>query len=140
MAEVTAPGRRPGIITFIGVLILINGTVAAVSAVVAFVALAQGSNEFTDTQLWTAAIVETTVAALAFIVASYLMSGSKAARGFVTIVVVLRMIASAVVIVTHHNGGYMALGVIGAVFGVVILWALYVHEGAVAYFDASKIA
>lgn len=139
MAEMTVPVKRPGIITFIGVLILINATVAAVSAIVAFIALAQGSDEFTDTQLWTAAIVETMVAALAFIVASYLLSGSRAARGFVTIVVILRMIASAVVIVTHHSGGYLALGVIGAVFGVVILWALYVHEGAVAYFEGSEV-
>ena len=56
-----------------------------------------------------------------------------------TIVVVLRMIASAIVIATHHSGGYLALGVIGAVFGVVILWALYVHEGAAAYFEASTV-
>lgn len=139
MAETTPAVKRPGIVSFIGFLIMISATVAAVSAVVAFIALAQGSDEFTDTQLWTAGIVEAMVAALGFIVATYLMSGSRAARGFVTVIVVLRMIASAVVIATHHSGGYLALGVIGAVFGVVILWALYVHEGAVAYFEGSEI-
>ena len=137
-APVAAP-KRPGIITFIGVLLMISATIAAVSAIAAFIALAQGDSEFTNNQLWTVGIVEAMVAALGFIVATYLMSGSKSARGFIAIIVVIRMVATVLVMLTHHDGGFLMVGLLGAVIGVLILWALYVHEASVAYFEGSDV-
>ena len=137
-APAPAPSR-PGIITFIGVLLMIKATIAAVAAVAAFIALAQGDSQFSDTVLWTTAIVEAMVAALGFIVATYLMGGSKSARGFVAIIVGIRIVATVIVMLTHHEGGYLLVSLLGAVIGVLILWALYAHEGSVAYFEGSEV-
>lgn len=134
------PTKPPGIVTFIGILLLINATIAAVAAVAAFIALGQGDSVFTDTALWTVGIVESMVAILGFIVASFLMNGSKSARGLVAIVVGLRIIATVIVMLTHHEGGFLATGLLGAVIGVLILWALYVHEASVEYFEDSTVA
>ena len=140
-APVMAGAQRPGIITFIGVLLYIKAALAAVASVAAFVA--RGSNEaaqagLSDDILLTAGITEGIAALLLLLVAMNLMSGSRGARFFVALVVGIRLALVVWVMLTHHTGGYLWNGIIAAAFALFILWALYGDQRSEEYFEGQR--
>ena len=131
--------KRPGVITFIGVLIYISAAMAAISSIAAF--LGKGTAEaaalgLSDTSLVTAGIVEAIIAVLLVLTAYYLMSGSKGARLVVAIVMGIRLVAVVWIMLTHHVGGFLWSGLLSAAFALFVLWALYGDDRSEEYFEA----
>ena len=140
-APVMAGAQRPGIITFIGVLLYIKAALAAVASIAAFVA--RGSNEaaqagLSDDILLTAGITEGIAALLLLLVAMNLMGGSRGARFFVALVVGIRLALVVWVMLTHHTGGYLWNGIIATAFALFILWALYGDQRSEEYFEGQR--
>jgi hypothetical protein len=131
--------KRPGVVTFIGVLLYIKAALAAVGSIAAWVTVgsdAAASAGISDSALQQAGIAEAIAAVLLFIAAWYLMSGSNGARLVVAVVVGIRLVLIVWIMLTHHTGGYLFLGLISAGFAIFILWALYGDEKANEYFEA----
>lgn len=132
--------KRPGVITFIGILLYIKAAVAGIVSVAAFLgkgtdrALAAGLSD--NTLLWTG-IIEAILAVLLVLVAMSLMSGSKGSRLLIGIVMGIRIAATAWVMVTHHDSGFIWTGVFTVGFAMFILWALYGNDKSEAYFEGS---
>jgi hypothetical protein len=134
-----AAPHRPGVVTFIGVILYIYAAMAAVAAL----ALLIFSNNDTIQQnsgqslglLVGSGIGEAVIAALLFVVAAALMRGNPSARLFVTVVVGLRMTAAVAVTLLHHEGGYLFSALISAAIGLFVIWALYGHEASNEYFN-----
>lgn len=133
----TATIKRPGVVTFVGVLLYIQAFLAAVGAAAAFYVLAVGEGSeagLTDTNLWTAGIAETVAFLILLAAAMNLMGGSRGARTFVAVVVGIRLALVVWVMLTHHTGGFLWNGIIAAAMSLFILWALYGHDASEAYF------
>ena len=102
--------RRPGVVTFVGIVIYIQAFVAAAFAVVLFIE--RNSAEFqvvtgqSDSDIIVNSIVEGLIAIALFFVGAGILSGSKGFRLFVAIVMGVRIVASAYWMLTHHAGGY----------------------------------
>lgn len=131
--------KRPGVITFIGVLIYISAAMAAIASIAAF--LGKGTAEaaalgLSDTSLVTAGVVEAIIAVLMVLTAYYLMSGSKGARLVVAVVMGIRLVAVVWIMLTHHVGGFLWSGLLSAAFALFVLWALYGDDRSEEYFEA----
>lgn len=127
---------RPGVVTFIGWIILIKSAMAAVAAIFAFFGVFTDNTGLSDSQLIVVGTVEALLAILLFWAGNTLMSGNRSARTFVGVVLGLRLIATTVVVLTHHEAGYLTLSLLGAAIAVLALWALYAHDSSVEYFEA----
>ena len=136
----TASGiRRPGVVTFVGIVVYIQGFIAAAFAVVLFIErnnkqyqLATGQS---DSDPIVNAIVEGLIALALFVVAAGLMSGSKGFRLFVGIVMGVRIVASAYWMLMRHAGGYDSAAIVTILVAIFVLWALYGHKESDAYFE-----
>ena len=129
--------KRPGVITFIGILLYIKAAVAVIVAIAAFLgkgtdrALAAG---LSDSTMLTTGIVEALLAVLLVLVAMSLMSGSRGARLLIAIVMGLRIAATTWLMVTHHDSGFIWTGIFTVAFALFILWALYGNDKSEEYF------
>jgi hypothetical protein len=135
---------RPGVVTFIGVILYIQAFLAAISAVVVFAF----RNDITDflekqgapvsnTSLTGSAIGQAVAAVLLFIVASGLMRGSRGIRVLVAIVEAITMGIALWIMLFHHTGAYLYQGIFTLLVGVFVLWALYGNERSDAFFGSS---
>lgn len=132
-----ATTRRPGVVTFVGVLLYIKAFLAVIASAAAFYVLAtDGASEagLTDTDLWTAGIAEAVAFLILLLAASRLMSGSRGARTFVAVIIGIRLALVVWVMLTHHTGGFLWNGVIAAAMALFILWAMYGNDASEAYF------
>lgn len=128
--------RRPGPVTFVGVLLYINALVAAVGAAAAFYVLATGGAfqaGRTTTELWSAGIIEVCGALILLLAASRIMNANQGARTFVAVVMGIRLASLAWLMLTHHTG-YQWNSAIATAMTLVILWALYGNDASEAYF------
>ena len=135
------PTGRPGVVSFIGVVMYIQGFLAAVAAVAMLIwrddvldfLEKEGSpisgNAFTGT-----IIGEAVVAVLLIIVANGIMRGSNASRLLVAIAQGLSMAMAVYILIAHHVGGYVYRGVFSLFIGVFVLWALYGNEESDRFF------
>ena len=131
--------RRPGVVTFVGVVLYIKAAIAAIVGIALIVeknnsALLDATGRDGDYILGTA-IGEFALAVLLFGVAWYLMSGAKFARVAVAIVVGLRMVVAVWWMITHFGGAMNWNAIITVGIGIFVLWALYGHEESDAYFE-----
>jgi phosphoglycerol transferase MdoB-like AlkP superfamily enzyme len=131
--------RRPGVITFIGVIMFIQATMAVVSGIV-LVALSGEQRIIDETSLdraglITAGIVSLIISAIIFLVALALLRGSKGARILVTIVQVIAVASAAWTMFTHHTGAFLFQGLITTAIAIFVLWALY-NERSEEYFNS----
>jgi len=131
--------KRPGVVTFVGVVLYIKAALALIVAIGAWVAV--GTPEAADAGLSDSVLKQTGVAEgiaaiLLFIAAWYLMSGSKGARLFVAIVIGIRVVATFWLMIAQPSGGYLFTGMISAGIAIWILWALYSSDKAEEYFEA----
>jgi hypothetical protein len=131
--------RRPGVVTFIGVILYIQAFLAAVGAVVIIAFRNTDSvleaTGVSSSALLTTGIVEAIVAILLFAVAAGIMGGSRGARLFVAIVTAIRMASALWLIVWHHQGGFLTTGLVYLLIGVFVLWALYGNKDSEEYFE-----
>jgi hypothetical protein len=131
--------RRPGVVTFIGVIMIIQATMSVVSGIV--LAALSGQQRIIDETtldragLITAGIVSLIIGAIILLVALALLRGSKGARILVTIVQVIAVASAAWTMFTHHTGAFLFQGLITTAIAIFVLWALY-NERSEEYFDS----
>ena len=137
--------RRPGVVTFIGVILYIQAFLAAVSAVVLLAFrdniqdfLADNGSALSDGSVTGTVIGEAIAAILLLIVAAGIMSGSKGMRLFVAIVEAVVMGIALYTMVTHHAGAYLYRGFFTLLVGVFVLWALYGNDRSEAFFEGTS--
>jgi len=137
----SAVTRRPGVVTFVGVVLYIQAFVALAFAVVLFIERNNAQYQLvtgqSDSDLIVAAIVEVIIALALFAVGAGVLSGSKGIRLFVAITMGIRIVASAYWMLTHHAGGYDSAAIVTIGVGIFVLWALYGHKESDAYFEGS---
>ena len=131
--------RRPGVVTFVGVVLYIKAAIAVIVGIALLVeknnsALVEAMGRDGDYILGTA-IGEIILAGLLFASAWYLMSGAKAARLVVAIVVGLRMVIAVWFMITHFGGHMNWNAIITVGIGIFVLWALYGNKESDAYFE-----
>ena len=136
--------RRPGVVTFVGVIILIQ---AFLSAVVAVVTLAfrdevldfladQGGTQ-SDASLTGTAIGAGIAALFLLLVGSGILRGSRGWRLFVVIVQAANMGYALYLMITHPHSAYITSGLVTLLIGVFVTWALYGHKESEEYFERS---
>lgn len=136
--------RRPGVVTFIGVILYIQAALAAVAAIMAFAyktrlsdaISAQSGVELSGDNLIVLGVIEAIVAVVLFFVAAGIMRGSRGMRLFVAIVEGFRMTTAFFYMLWHHDGPFIESGVVTLLIGGFVIWALY-HEKADAFFEAT---
>jgi hypothetical protein len=136
--------RRPGVVSFIGVILYIQGILAAVAAVSMLIwrndildFLEEQGSPLSDGAFTGTIIGEAIVAVLLIFVANGIMRGSKGMRLLVAIAQCISMGAAIYVLVAHHVGGYVYRGVFSLFVGVFVLWALYGNDESDRYFEAN---
>ena len=136
MATDASP-KRPGVVTFVGVLLYIQAFLAAVGAAAAFFVLATGEGSeagLSDSDLWTAGIAEAIGFLILIWAASRLMGASRGARTFVAVIVGISGARVTWVMRTQHTGGGLWNGIIAAAANLFILWALYGNDASEEFF------
>lgn len=133
--------RRPGVVSFIGVILYIQAFLAAVAAVSMLIwrndvvdflekeGAPIGDGAFTGT-----IVAEAVTAVLLAIVANGIMRGSSGIRLLVAIVQCITMAVAVYILIAHHVGGYVYRGVFSLFVGVFVLWALYGNEESDRFF------
>jgi hypothetical protein len=131
--------QRPGVVTFVGIVLYISAAISAVTALVAFLNrndadFAANAGVSSDALLATAAI-EGALALLLFLVAGGVMSGMRLSRMLVAFVYGARMCVAVYWMLTHHGGGFGSGGLLTVGIGIFVLWALYGHAESARYFN-----
>ena len=134
--------KRPGVVTFIGVVLYIQAIMAAIVGIALLVEkdnslLLEASGRDGDYITGTA-IGEFVVAALLFLVAWAIMSGFPWARLAVGIVMGLRIAVSVWWMITHFGGHLQWNAIITIGIAIFVLWALYGNERSDAYFESHR--
>ena len=136
--------RRPGVVTFVGVIILIQAFLAAVVAVVTL-AFKDEVNDFlasqggtqTDASITGSAIGAAIAALFLFLVGSGILRGSRGWRLFVVLVQAANMGYALYLMITHPHSAFITSGLVTLLIGVFVIWALYGHQASEEYFDAA---
>ena len=133
--------ERPGVVTFIGVIMYIQAFLAAVAAISMTIwrndildYLEEHGTDLSDGAFTGTIIGETIAAILLFVVANGIMRGSNGMRLFVAIVQCFSMGLALYALIAHHVGGYVYRGVFSLFVGVFVLWALYANEESDRFF------
>ena len=142
----TSPSdARPGVVTFIGVVLYIQGFLAAIAAaslliwrndIVDF--LEQEGSPVSDGVLTGTIVGEAVAALLLIVVGNGIMRGSRTWRFFVALAQGFSMAVAMYVLVAHHVGGYVYRAVFSLFVGVFVLWALYGNDESDRYFRRSS--
>lgn len=130
--------RRPGVITFIGVVLYIQAAIAAMLAIFLFFERnstnIQGVTGQSGSALLGLAIGEAIMALILAVVAGALMSGAVWARFAVALVQGLRLVFSIWAMIAHIGGGFQWNAIITAGIALFVLWALYGNKESDEYF------
>jgi hypothetical protein len=137
--------KRPGIVTFIGVILYIQAFLAVVAGIVAIAYKTRLSDtlenqsgvSFSDSSLLGIGIVELIVAVLLFVVAGGIIRGSRGWRAFVGIVEGLRMASALFAMLYYHDSAFVESGIVTLLIGTFVLWALYGHEKSEEFFEST---
>ena len=139
------PSRRPGVVSFIGVILYIQAFLAAVAAVSMIIwrndildYLEQHGTDLADGAFTGSIIGEAIAAVLLFVVGNGIMRGSNGIRLFVAIVQCFVMGLALYGLIAHHVGGYVYRGVFSLFVGVFVLWALYANEESDRFFATNS--
>jgi hypothetical protein len=135
--------RRPGVITFIAVILYIQAAIAVTATITMLIwrgpildFLEQEESPLSSGAFTGTIIAEALSAILLAMVASGLMRGSKGIRLFVAIVQGITMAFAIYILVAHHVGGYMYRAVFSLFVGVFVLWSLYGNEESDEFFES----
>jgi hypothetical protein len=140
----TTTARRPGVVSFIGIILYIQAALAAIAAVSMIIwrndildYLEEHGSGLADGAFTSSIIGEVIAALLLLYVANGIMRGSKGMRLLVAIVQGFSMVAAVYALVAHHVGGYVYRGVFSLFVGVFVLWALYANEESDRFFETN---
>jgi hypothetical protein len=132
--------KRPGVITFIGYLMVLQAAFGGIAGIVLIAARgaasavdATGATEF---ELLVAGILMLIVAAIQGLVGLGILGGSRLARGIVAVVQVANVMTASYLMFTHHTGAFLYSGLITVAVAVFVLWALF-NERADEYYVAA---
>jgi hypothetical protein len=132
--------QRPGVITFIGVIMLIQATLNIVAGVMLLALNTQqriiDETGLSSSELVTSGVVALVVGAIILLVTLALLAGSRVARVLVTIVQVIAVAGAAWGMFAHHTGAWLFSGLLQVGIAIFVLWALY-NEKADAYYAKS---
>ena len=138
------PARRPGVVTFVAVILYIQAALAAIAAVSLLIwrddildFLEKEGSPLSDGSFTGSIIGEAIAAVLLFLVASGIMRGSNGMRLLVAIVQCFAMGIAIYVLVAHHTGGLVYRSVFTLFIGVFVLWALYGNDESDQYFETN---
>jgi O-antigen/teichoic acid export membrane protein len=144
MSTAQVPTRRPGVVSFIGVILYIQGFLSAVLAVSMLIwrsdildYLDKEGSPISDGSFTATILAEAIIAVLLIIVANGIMRGSNGMRLLVAIVQALSMASAVYILVAHHTGGLVYHAVFSLFVGVFILWALYGHDESDRFFETN---
>ena len=139
------PTRRPGVVTFIGVILYVQGFLAAVAAASMLIwrnevldFLEKEGSPISDATFTGTIIGEAIAAVLLILVGNGIMRGSNAWRLFVALVQGFSMAMAIYVLVAHHVGGYVYRAVFSLFVGVFVLWVLYGNDEADRFFQTNE--
>ena len=136
MSTSVAPDR-PGVITLIGIIVWVQAMIAGVVSIASFVF--RNDSDFqarvgqTSDGLLTTAVLEGILAVVLVLVALGLMRGFAGVRTLVATVMVVR-IGFGILTMISQTGGYVASAAVSVAVSFFVLWALYDHKDANAYF------
>jgi hypothetical protein len=121
--------KRPGVITLIGVIMLIQATLTIVGGIVVLALNTQDriieETGLSSTELVTSGVVSLVVGGIVLIITLALLGGSRVARVIVTIVQVIVVAGAAWSMFTHHTGAFVFAGLLQVAIAIFVLWALY---------------
>ena len=141
MSETMEITKRPGVVTFVGVVLYIQAFFALIIGIALLVE--RNNSQLLDLTgrdadyITTTAIVEIIIAVLLFLVASSLLSGAKWARLVVAIVAGIRMVVAGYWLIAHFGGGLQENALLQVGIGIFVLWALYGNDKSAAYFEGN---
>ena len=132
--------KRPGVVTFVGVLLAIgavlNAAVGIALIVEKDVTALQDVCGVTDANVMvTTGVVELIIAGLLALVAWAIFSGANWARWAVAIVIAIRVAVAGWWLITHLDGGIHWNAILAIAFAIFILWALFRNEKSDEYFE-----
>jgi hypothetical protein len=130
--------KRPGVLTFIGVVLFIYSAVSFVSAIALFIhaddAGYQTVTGASENELLTAAFVEAAFGVLFFLIGAGIMSGWRWARLAVAVVVGFRLAVAAWYVLTTLGSGVQTSALIQAGISIFVLWILYGNDKSERFF------
>ena len=138
----TSITARPGVVTFIAVIMYIQSAIAVIAAVSLVIWrndildwLEQEGSPLSSGGLTGTIIAEFVIAVVLLLAAAGLMRGSNGWRLVIAIAEGLTMGVAVYTLISHHVGGYVYRSVFTLFVGVFVLWALYGNEQSERYFD-----
>ncbi|MGD9957601.1 MAG: hypothetical protein AB7O74_15075 [Candidatus Nanopelagicales bacterium] len=132
---------RPGVISFIGYVMILQAAFGAVQGVVS-IALRNEARVLdalggvTSGQLVVAGSASLVMAAIFAILGFGLLRGSRVSRGLVAAVQILHVMVASWSMFTHHEGAWLFTGLLTVGVAVFVLWALF-NERSDAYYAAA---
>ena len=139
---IVTSARRPGVVTFIGVILYVQAALAAVAGISLLIWrndvldwLEQEGAPLGDGALTGTIVGEFIAAALALVAAAGLMRGSSGWRLVVAIVQGISMAFAVYTLIAHHVGGLVYRSVFTLFVGVFVLWALYGNDQSDRFFE-----
>ena len=134
--------RRPGVVTFIAVIMYVQAGLAAIAGVSLLIWrndvldwLEQEGAPLTDGALTGTIIGEFVAAVLLFVAAAGLMRGSSGWRLVIAIIQGIAMGIAVYTLIAHHVGGLVYRSVFTLFIGAFVLWALYGNEQSDRFFE-----
>ena len=141
MTSQTIGRKRPGVVTFVGIVLYIQAFASAAYGIVAFLErnneklqLVTGQN---DSDLIVQSIVQLLVAALIFFAAYSIMSGTHWGRILVAVVAGIQIVTLTWFLITHHAGGFQTMGLVYIGIDIFVLWALYGHKESQEFYEGA---
>ena len=130
--------KRPGVVTFIGVVLGIQAALAAVTALAIYLnrdnAELQSQTGQTSDELVALAVIKGLLALVLFLVGFGIISGARWARMAVAIVYGFLLAISGWYLVTHLGGGVQWSVLLQAGIAIFVLWALFGNDKSEAFF------
>ena len=132
--------KRPGTVTFVGVLLAIGAVLNAAVGIALIVekdvtALQDVFGVSDPNVMVTTGVVELIIAGLLALVAWAIFSGANWARWAVAVVIGIRVAVAGWWLITHLDGGIHWNAIISIAFGIFILWALFGNKESSDYFE-----
>jgi hypothetical protein len=136
--------RRPGVVTFVGVILLIQAFLAVVESIVLLAFrdnvqdfLAEYGETMSDGSMTGTAIVGLIAALLLGIAGFGILGGSRIWRLLTVMVVALRMAFELYAMVVHPHGAYFTSGLVSLLVGFFVIWALYGHKESEEFYEST---
>ena len=136
--------RRPGVVTFVGIVMLIQAFLAAVEGIVLLAFrdniqdfLTEYGETISDSTSTGMAIGSLVVAVLLALAGFGILGGSRVWRLLTIIVVAIRMAFAVWAMIVHPHGAFFTTGLVTLLIGFFVIWALYGHKESEEYFEST---